>query len=92
MEKKVKRLEVKAGREYIIKLGDLNPFDGSYPTKSVTELVRCKDCKNREYYHDPFTDEIRNDRFFCKNIGYSSRFDFFCSNGKRKDDKQDGVD
>ena len=50
-------------------------------------LVRCKDCKNRECVHDPVTGEIRNDMFFCKIVGYSSRFEFFCGDGKRKDDK-----
>lgn len=49
------------------------------------KIVRCKDCKNRECCHDPVTGKIRNDMFFCKNIGYSSRFEFFCVDGERKE-------
>ena len=54
-------------------------------TVDAVEVVRCKDCKNRECVHDSVTGEIRNDVFFCKIVGYSSRFDFYCTDGERKD-------
>lgn len=100
MEKKDKP-EYKAGREYIITLEDQNPFDGSHPIKSVTELVRCKDCKfAREPQRDCREEADAcegilvcwngSDTVFAEEIGW--RFvndDFFCGDGKRKDGEND---
>ena len=98
MEKKDKRLEVKAGREYIILLGEQNPFDGSYPTESVTELVRCKDCKHRPTGdYDAPHDENGESDYTCPCLNQSDSYyswipddDWFCADGERKDGDENG--
>ena len=70
-------LKIKEGHEYIVKIGEKINFDGSFPTESVTELVRCKDCKHRNGYEC--------NHIMLGNTKCGVKDDWFCADGERKD-------
>ena len=50
-----------------------------------TEIVRCKDCKHRSYWHTDTDDTPKWER--CELFDHPTKGEDFCSRGERKDEK-----
>ena len=64
-------------KEYIVQAFAQETID-SFDAHNAPELIRCMDCKNLGY---------TNSHWFCKWLNRCVDEDWFCADGKRKEDR-----